>query len=396
MFNTIEEAITDLKNNKPIIVVDDEDRENEGDFVALSDQITPEIINLMITEGRGLVCVSITKEISEQLNLNDMVTTNSDPLGTAFTESVDFETTTTGISAYERADTIKAMVDKKSKPDQFKRPGHIFPLVAKDGGVLTRPGHTEASVDLAKLCGSAPSAVICEIVKADGHMARVPDLIKLAHRLDLKIITIEDLIDYRKKNEVQIKREVVTDLPTTYGDFKIYGYSNSLDDKEHLAIVKNENKHASLPVVRIHSECLTGDVFHSKRCDCGPQLQASLKMISESGHGALIYMRQEGRGIGLLNKLKAYALQDQGLDTVQANEALGFKADLREYELASQILHDLNLTEVELLTSNPKKVKGLIENNIKVIKRSDMDVGRQAENISYLKTKKEKMGHLFV
>ncbi|HLQ83998.1 MAG TPA: bifunctional 3,4-dihydroxy-2-butanone-4-phosphate synthase/GTP cyclohydrolase II [Pseudogracilibacillus sp.] len=396
MFNTIEEAIKDLKNNKPIIVVDDEDRENEGDFVALSDQITPEIINLMITEGRGLVCVSITKEISEQLNLNDMVTTNSDPLGTAFTESVDFETTTTGISAYERADTIKAMVDKKSKPDQFKRPGHIFPLVAKDGGVLTRPGHTEASVDLAKLCGSAPSAVICEIVKADGHMARVPDLIKLAHRLDLKIITIEDLIDYRKKNEVQIKREVVTDLPTTYGDFKIYGYSNSLDNKEHLAIVKNENKQASLPVVRIHSECLTGDVFHSKRCDCGPQLQASLKMISESGHGALIYMRQEGRGIGLLNKLKAYALQDQGLDTVQANEALGFKADLREYELASQILHDLNLTEVELLTSNPKKVKGLIENNIKVIKRSDMDVGRQAENISYLKTKKEKMGHLFV
>lgn len=396
MFNTIEEAIADLKNNKPIIVVDDENRENEGDFVALSDQITPEIINLMITEGRGLVCVSITKEISEQLNLNDMVTTNSDPLGTAFTESIDFETTTTGISAYERADTIKAMVDKKSKPDQFKRPGHIFPLVAKDGGVLTRPGHTEASVDLAKLCGAAPSAVICEIVKADGHMARVPDLIKLAHRLDLKIITIEDLIDYRKKNEVQIKREVVTDLPTTYGDFKIYGYSNSLDDKEHLAIVKNENKQASLPVVRIHSECLTGDVFHSKRCDCGAQLQASLKMISESGHGALIYMRQEGRGIGLLNKLKAYALQDQGLDTVQANEALGFKADLREYELASQILHDLNLTEVELLTSNPKKVKGLIENNIKVIKRSDMDVGRQAENISYLKTKKEKMGHLFV
>lgn len=396
MFNTIEEAIADLKNNKPIIVVDDENRENEGDFVALSDQITPEIINLMITEGRGLVCVSITKEISEQLNLNDMVTTNSDPLGTAFTESIDFETTTTGISAYERADTIKAMVDKKSKPNQFKRPGHIFPLVAKDGGVLTRPGHTEASVDLAKLCGSAPSAVICEIVKADGHMARVPDLIKLAHRLDLKIITIEDLIDYRKKNEVQIKREVVTDLPTTYGDFKIYGYSNSLDDKEHLAIVKNENKQASLPVVRIHSECLTGDVFHSKRCDCGPQLQASLKMISESGHGALIYMRQEGRGIGLLNKLKAYALQDQGLDTVQANEALGFKADLREYELASQILHDLNLTKVELLTSNPKKVNGLIENNIKVIKRSDMDVGRQAENISYLKTKKEKMGHLFV
>lgn len=396
MFNTIEEAIADLKNNKPIIVVDDENRENEGDFVALSDQITPEIINLMITEGRGLVCVSITKEISEQLNLNDMVTTNSDPLGTAFTESIDFETTTTGISAYERADTIKAMVDKKSKPNQFKRPGHIFPLVAKDGGVLTRPGHTEASVDLAKLCGAAPSAVICEIVKADGHMARVPDLIKLAHRLDLKIITIEDLIDYRKKNEVQIKREVVTDLPTTYGDFKIYGYSNSLDDKEHLAIVKNENKQASLPVVRIHSECLTGDVFHSKRCDCGAQLQASLKMISESGHGALIYMRQEGRGIGLLNKLKAYALQDQGLDTVQANEALGFKADLREYELASQILHDLNLTKVELLTSNPKKVNGLIENNIKVIKRSDMDVGRQAENISYLKTKKEKMGHLFV
>ncbi len=395
MFNTIDEAIIDLKQGKPVIVVDDESRENEGDFVALSSSITPEIINLMITEGRGLVCVSITEEIGEQLGLNKMVTTNTDPLGTAFTESIDFETTTTGISAYERADTIKAMVDKNSKPEQFKRPGHIFPLVAKSGGVLAREGHTEAAVDLASLSGEAPSAVICEIIKEDGHMARVPDLIELAKRLDLKLITIEDLVRYKKKNEIQINREVVTDLPTKFGEFKIYGYSNSLDNKEHLAIVKGEMDSDTLPIVRIHSECLTGDVFNSNRCDCGPQLEASLKIIHDSSNGVLIYMRQEGRGIGLINKLKAYQLQDGGLDTVEANEALGFPADLREYELASQILKDLNISEVELLTNNPRKMIALENNGIKVVKRSDLQVGKTEENKKYIETKIEKMGHIF-
>lgn len=395
MFNTIDEAIIDLKQGKPVIVVDDESRENEGDFVALSSSITPEIINLMITEGRGLVCVSITEEIGEQLALNKMVTKNTDPLGTAFTESIDFKTTTTGISAYERADTIKAMVDKNSKPEEFKRPGHIFPLVAKSGGVLAREGHTEAAVDLARLSGEAPSAVICEIIKEDGHMARVPDLIDLSKRLDLKLITIEELVRYKKKNEVQINREVVTDLPTEFGEFKIYGYSNSLDDKEHLAIVKGELDSETLPIVRIHSECLTGDVFNSNRCDCGPQLEASLKIIHDSGNGVLIYMRQEGRGIGLINKLKAYQLQDGGLDTVEANEALGFPADLREYELASQILKDLNITEVELLTNNPRKMIALENNGITVVKRSDLQVGKTVENKKYIETKIEKMGHIF-
>lgn len=395
MFNTIDEAIIDLKQGKPVIVVDDESRENEGDFVALSSSITPEIINLMITEGRGLVCVSITEEIGEQLALNKMVTKNTDPLGTAFTESIDFKTTTTGISAYERADTIKAMVDKNSKPEEFKRPGHIFPLVAKSGGVLAREGHTEAAVDLARLSGEAPSAVICEIIKEDGHMARVPDLIELSKRLDLKLITIEELVRYKKKNEVQINREVVTDLPTEFGEFKIYGYSNSLDDKEHLAIVKGELDSETLPIVRIHSECLTGDVFNSNRCDCGPQLEASLKIIHDSGNGVLIYMRQEGRGIGLINKLKAYQLQDGGLDTVEANEALGFPADLREYELASQILKDLNITEVELLTNNPRKMIALENNGITVVKRSDLQVGKRSENEKYIETKIEKMGHIF-
>lgn len=395
MFNTINEAIADLKLGKPVIVVDDENRENEGDFVALSSYITPEVINLMITEGRGLVCTPIAEEISKRLNLNKMVATNTDPFSTAFTESIDFETATTGISAYERADTIRAMVDESTKPEQFKRPGHVFPLIAKPGGVLTRTGHTEAAVDLANLSGVAPAAVICEIVKEDGHMARVPDLIDLAKRLDLKLITIEELVRYRKKNEIQINREVVTDLPTDFGDFKVYGYSNSLDDKEHLAIVKGDLTDNTLPIVRIHSECLTGDVLHSKRCDCGPQLEAALKIISESGHGVLIYMRQEGRGIGLINKLKAYALQDNGLDTVEANEALGFAADLREYDLASQILQDLNIRDVELLTNNPLKVAALEENNINIIKRSDLQVGKKAENKKYIQTKKVKLGHLF-
>lgn len=395
MFNTIEEAIADLKLGKPIIVVDDENRENEGDFVALSSTITPKIINQMITEGRGLVCVSITEKIGRKLKLDKMVSTNTDPFGTAFTESIDFETTTTGISAYERADTIKAMIDEDVKPEQFKRPGHIFPLIAKNRGVLERQGHTEAAVDLAKLSGCSPSAVLCEIIKEDGHMARLPDLIALAKRLDLKLITIEELIQYRKENEVQIKREVVTDLPTEFGELKVYGYSNTLDDKEHLAIVKGDLTSDALPIVRVHSECLTGDVFQSNRCDCGPQLEAALRIINKSGHGVLIYMRQEGRGIGLINKLKAYKLQDTGLDTVEANEALGFAADLREYELASQILKDLNITDIELLTNNPLKVSTLEKNNINIKKRSDLQVGKKLENTKYLQTKKVKLGHLF-
>lgn len=395
MFSSIEDALIDLKLGKPIIVVDDEERENEGDFIALSSEITPEVINLMITKGRGLVCVSVTQEIANQLSLKPMVKNNTDPYGTAFTESIDFETTTTGISAYERAETVSAMIKPDVSPAQFKRPGHIFPLIAKEGGVLTREGHTEAAVDLAKLCKKAESAVICEIIKEDGHMARLPELKELALSLNLKIITIKDLVAYRMYKDYSLTREVVTNLPTQFGDFKVYSYSNTKDNLEHLALVKgdvtNKNVH-----VRIHSECLTGDVFHSKRCDCGAQLEAALSDIEALGQGVLLYMRQEGRGIGLINKLKAYSLQDKGLDTVEANEALGFASDLREYDLAAKILQDLKINEVILLTNNPLKIKGLEANNIKVNKRISIQVGAEKENQLYLQTKKEKLGHLLI
>lgn len=394
MFNTIEEAIADLKNGKPVIVVDDEDRENEGDFVALAEKTTPEIINFMATYGRGLICTPITEERATQLELSPMVENNTDRHGTAFTVSIDEKSTSTGISAHERAKTVQAMIDPKSKPGDFRRPGHIFPLIARKGGVLRRTGHTEAAVDLALLCGAYPAGVICEIMNEDGTMARVPQLRKIAEELGLKLITIKDLIHYRTKNEKLVQRAAEAQLPTEYGDFRIIAYTNKLDGKEHLAMVKGEIKGDEPVLVRVHSECLTGDVFGSYRCDCGPQLHAAMRQIEEAGSGVLVYMRQEGRGIGLINKLKAYQLQEQGYDTVEANEKLGFPPDLREYGIGAQILSDLGVQKMRLLTNNPRKIKGIEGYDLEVVERVPLQVGKVEENEKYLRTKKSKLGHL--
>lgn len=394
MFHTIEEAIADLQAGKPVIVADDESRENEGDLVALSENVTAEMINFMITHGKGLVCTPIKSDLAEKLELAPMAGKNTDPFGTAFTVSIDHAETKTGISAEERAQTIKKMIDRDSEAEDYKRPGHIFPLIAKAGGVLKRAGHTEASVDLAELSGNFPAAVICEIISEDGTMARVPELQKMAASFDLKIITIESLIAYRKQHETHIKREVETTLPTDYGNFKVFGYSNDLDEKEHLALVKGDPGASELAVVRVHSECLSGDVFGSYRCDCGPQLHAALEQIASVDHGVLIYMRQEGRGIGLINKLKAYQLQDKGLDTAEANEKLGFAADLREYSLSAQILQDLGVQKVSLLTNNPEKIEALKASGINVKNRIPLQTAARPENRSYMETKRAKFGHL--
>ena len=393
MFDSIEEAITELKLGKPIIVVDDEDRENEGDFVALSDNMTAEVINFMVTYGKGLVCTAITESLADKLQLPLMAQNNTDPYGTAFTVSVDHKNTTTGISAQERAETIVQLTKEETKAEDFKRPGHVFPLIAKRGGVLERPGHTEAAVDLAKLCHAYPSATICEIMNADGTMARLPSLQKIAKQFALKIITIEALQAYRKRHELHITRDVETKLPTKYGTFKVFGYKHPLEQQEHLALVKGEISPDDATIVRIHSECLTGDMFGSYRCDCGPQLESALQTIAEKGSGVLIYMRQEGRGIGLLNKLKAYKLQDSGLDTVEANEALGFADDEREYYVCAQILKDLGVNQVQLLTNNPKKLKELEKNGITIAKRLAIEVPTRDENQHYMETKRIKMGH---
>ncbi|MBH0154812.1 MULTISPECIES: bifunctional 3,4-dihydroxy-2-butanone-4-phosphate synthase/GTP cyclohydrolase II [Fictibacillus] len=394
MFHSIEEAVADLKEGKIVIVVDDEDRENEGDFVALAEGITPETINFMVTHGRGLVCTPISEEIALKLDLSPMVVANTDSHGTAFTISVDHISTTTGISAQERASTVRELVNADSLPSDFKRPGHIFPLIGKNGGVLRRAGHTEAAIDLAQMAGSKSAGVICEIMKEDGTMARVPELVELAKQHNMKLITIKDLITYRNKTEQMVKREVEINLPTEFGDFKAIGFSNVLDEKEHVALVKGEVATGEPVLVRVHSECLTGDVFGSARCDCGSQLHAALSQIEKEGRGVLLYMRQEGRGIGLINKMKAYKLQEEGLDTVEANEQLGFAPDLRDYGIGAQILKDLGISKMKLLTNNPRKIAGLKGYDLEVTDRVALQMPHNKNNEDYLKTKKSKLGHM--
>ncbi|PRO66770.1 bifunctional 3,4-dihydroxy-2-butanone-4-phosphate synthase/GTP cyclohydrolase II [Alkalicoccus urumqiensis] len=394
MFDPIEEAIYALAQGEVIIVCDDEDRENEGDFVSIAEKTTAETINFMVTHGRGLVCTPITEDRAGKLGLAPMVDRSSDPHGTAFTVSVDHKHTTTGISAQERAMTIQQLIDPESKPADFQRPGHIFPLIAKDGGVLRRAGHTEASVDLARMSGAEPAGVICEIMKEDGSMARVPDLRKIADEHGLKMITIKDLIQYRNRKDKLVEREVEINLPTDYGDFRAIGYSNVVDGKEHVAIVKGEIGGSKPTLVRVHSECLTGDVFGSRRCDCGPQLHAALQQIEQHGSGVVLYMRQEGRGIGLLNKMKAYKLQEEGLDTVEANEKLGFGPDLREYGIGAQILKDLGIRKMKLMTNNPRKITGLKGYELEVVDRVPIQLPHSKDNKKYLRTKKDKLGHM--
>ncbi|MFK8795267.1 bifunctional 3,4-dihydroxy-2-butanone-4-phosphate synthase/GTP cyclohydrolase II [Planococcus plakortidis] len=394
MLNTIEEAVKDLQAGKVIILVDDESRENEGDFVCLAEHATPENINFMATHGRGLICTPVSPDIALRLKLDQMVSHNTDHHETAFTVSIDHKDAKTGISAFERSDTILQMLNTKAVPQDFKRPGHVFPLVAKSGGVFQRQGHTEASVDLARLCGSEPAAVICEIMNPDGSMSRMPELEKLADDFDLKLITIEDLYAYRAEKDPLINRESSVHMPTDFGEFRMVGYSNRLDTEEHVAIVKGDPAAEEAPIVRIHSECLTGDIFHSRRCDCGAQLTKSLELIEQAGAGIVLYMRQEGRGIGLLNKLKAYELQEQGLDTVEANEQLGFPAEMRDYTLCALMLKDLGVSRVRLLTNNPAKTDALIEYGIEVEERLALVIPPTEDNTQYMKTKKQRMHHL--